>query len=358
MIDPKLLAILESLKASEDFGVVHRKGCEEKFKQEHKKPYFKGPGRCPVCEAKSDLWLPGAEQITRGMDCQFGEPMIAQDVMDAAKDIDYVWVAFRVPIIDSQTGECIGYGVGARSLIDSAGNANTMLKMAKKSAIIDAVKSTFALSSYFTQDVQDVETAGEVTATPKSAGPAPASPPPAPSAPVAPQPPSRPVAASDPAPAPTPPRPVAPTPPRPADQAQPAPPTPPRVPAAAVAPSAPAAPAPPMSVMVQRNAGVRADQAQDWPLPLMTFARYVGMFAISDPEAETILRLVGWDGGPVSTGYYAGAASLLHRGFNAVCQTQGYTAEDIKAWTLEDCHAKVYVPWAEAAGAVAQGPTA
>lgn len=93
-------------------------------------------------------------------------------------------------------------------------------------------------------------------------------------------------------------------------------------------------------------------------MPLMSFAKYVGLFAITDPEAEAVLRLVGWQGGIVSTGYYASAASRLHRGLNAFMRAHGLTAESVRALPLAECHDKIFEPWLASEAAAPQGPTA
>lgn len=69
-------------------------------------------------------------------------------------------------VILRSSGEIVGSGVGSASTMESKyirnprDAQNTVLKMAKKRAIVDATLSTFALSDRFTQDVEDtVDTA-------------------------------------------------------------------------------------------------------------------------------------------------------------------------------------------------------
>ena len=57
----------------------------------------------------------------------------------------------------TRNGEVVGEGRGARSLKKDGGDANKAIKMAEKSALIDAVLRTGALSEVYTQDVEDLQ---------------------------------------------------------------------------------------------------------------------------------------------------------------------------------------------------------
>lgn len=73
----------------------------------------------------------------------------------------------RAKVIRNITGEVVGTGVGACSTMEGKyiqsprDSENTVLKMSKKRAIVDAVKSTFGLSARFSQDFGDPDAAGE-----------------------------------------------------------------------------------------------------------------------------------------------------------------------------------------------------
>ena len=54
-------------------------------------------------------------------------------------------------------GQLVGEGRGARDMQKDGGDANKALKMAQKSAQIDAVLRTGALSDFFTQDIEDMK---------------------------------------------------------------------------------------------------------------------------------------------------------------------------------------------------------
>ena len=52
----------------------------------------------------------------------------------------------------------IGEGRGARSLIQDKGDVNKAIKMASKSAFVDAVLRSSGLSDFYTQDLEDIKT--------------------------------------------------------------------------------------------------------------------------------------------------------------------------------------------------------
>lgn len=68
----------------------------------------------------------------------------------------------------TRSGEIVGEGRGARSLKQDGGDINKALKMSEKSALIDAVLRTGALSDAFTQDLEEDAPAPEKPARPSS----------------------------------------------------------------------------------------------------------------------------------------------------------------------------------------------
>ena len=66
----------------------------------------------------------------------------------------------------TRSGEIVGEGRGARSLKQDGGDINKALKMSEKSALIDAVLRTGALSDAFTQDAEDLQEEPAKAATP------------------------------------------------------------------------------------------------------------------------------------------------------------------------------------------------
>ena len=66
-------------------------------------------------------------------------------------------VVFYVCTLMTRNGEVVGEGRGARSLKKDGGDANKAIKMSEKSALIDAVLRTGALSEVYTQDIEDLQ---------------------------------------------------------------------------------------------------------------------------------------------------------------------------------------------------------
>jgi len=62
-------------------------------------------------------------------------------------------VAFKCSLVN---GDFVGEGRGAASLSKNSGDPNKTLKMAQKSAFIDAVLRASGLSDFFTQDLEDM----------------------------------------------------------------------------------------------------------------------------------------------------------------------------------------------------------
>lgn len=57
----------------------------------------------------------------------------------------------------TKNGLLVGEGRGARDMMKDNGDANKAIKMAQKSAQIDAILRTGALSDFFTQDIEDMK---------------------------------------------------------------------------------------------------------------------------------------------------------------------------------------------------------
>lgn len=133
---------------------------------------------------KDTLLKPGAEQICIWFECR---PSL--DVLSEEHDDDKINVyekpvykngrkttateeaksqglhAFRVSckLLHRPTGQIVGEGLGSCSTMESKYISrpndceNTVLKMAKKRAFVDAVLTTFGLSDRFTQDMEDMD---------------------------------------------------------------------------------------------------------------------------------------------------------------------------------------------------------
>lgn len=120
---------------------------------------------------KPTLFKPGAEKLN----AIFGyAPMV--EISNRLEDWDKGFVAYevKVTLINKRTGQLEAEGVGScnsrerrYARQDAAGIANTVLKMAKKRALVDATLSATRASGLFTQDLEDLEQfAGAVQGAP------------------------------------------------------------------------------------------------------------------------------------------------------------------------------------------------
>ena len=91
-----------------------------------------------------------------------GSWIFQEKVSEAGISYGYYRYVVRTKIIRTDTGEVIGSGIGACSTAEAKyirqprDAENTVIKMAKKRALVDATLSTFALSERFTQDAEDI----------------------------------------------------------------------------------------------------------------------------------------------------------------------------------------------------------
>lgn len=112
---------------------------------------------------KPSLYKPGAEKPCLAFNL---EPRFERDVeMYTMLPNVANLIAFKCILIDRSTGGRVGEGRGS-SILGSRPNCsdpNAATKMAEKSAQIDAVLRTFALSGRFTQDVEDMKLHLKVT---------------------------------------------------------------------------------------------------------------------------------------------------------------------------------------------------
>ncbi|WP_174520718.1 hypothetical protein [Alicyclobacillus shizuokensis] len=133
--------VQKTLKAKHDYGVI--------------------PGT-----EKPTLLKPGAEKILMLMGLSS-----SYEVVDKVQDYDGGFFAFTVRCLLSRNGLLITEGVGhantrekrytshkeGKSPPDPYTLANTVLKMAKKRALVDAALTVASLSDIFTQDLEDID---------------------------------------------------------------------------------------------------------------------------------------------------------------------------------------------------------
>ncbi len=120
-------------------------------------------GRIPTRHglSKPSLWKPGAEKICGMLGVTVHFPTLHDYEQAALRGAKIENVIIRCELRDSN-GRVVADGVGARRVSQDGGDLNKTLKMAEKSAHIDATLRMAGLSEVFTQDLEDM--AGEAKA--------------------------------------------------------------------------------------------------------------------------------------------------------------------------------------------------
>ncbi|MDR5875113.1 hypothetical protein [Vreelandella gomseomensis] len=111
--------------------------------------------RNPAHFSKPSLFKPGAEKICGMLGVTIHYPTLSDYEAAALQGVGLAHVIMRCEIRDA-TGNVVADGVGARSLRQDSGDLNKSLKMAEKSAHIDATLRMAGLSEVFTQDLEDM----------------------------------------------------------------------------------------------------------------------------------------------------------------------------------------------------------
>lgn len=141
-----------SLVDGVDYGRIHTK---KKAECPHRGPPGCTPEKEPYHWSKNTLFKPGAEKICGMLGVNPTFPTIKDYEQAALAGTPIESIILRCHIL-SQDGAVIADGVGARSVAQDYGNLNTALKMACKSAHIDATLRMAGLSEIFTQDLEDI----------------------------------------------------------------------------------------------------------------------------------------------------------------------------------------------------------
>lgn len=105
--------------------------------------------------SKPSLWKPGAEKICGMLGVTACFPSLRDYEQAALSGVALEHIIIRCELRDA-AGRVVAEGVGARSLRQDNGDLNKVLKMAEKSAMIDATLRMAGLSEIFTQDLEDV----------------------------------------------------------------------------------------------------------------------------------------------------------------------------------------------------------
>lgn len=129
--------------------------------------------------SKPSLWKPGAEKICGMLGVVAAFPTLHDYEQAALHGVKLEHVVIRCELRDA-SGRVVADGVGARSLRQDGGDLNKALKMAEKSAHIDATLRMAGLSEVFTQDIEDMVADGRIEAAEPAPQPARSVQPPAP----------------------------------------------------------------------------------------------------------------------------------------------------------------------------------
>lgn len=140
-----------SLVDGVDFGRIHAVG--------KNRCRLAAQGRASECKdpshwSKAGLFKPGAEKICGMLGLTVHFPTLRDYEGAALEGVELRQIIMRCEIRDA-AGNVVADGVGARSLKQDHGDINKALKMAEKSAHIDATLRLAGLSEVFTQDIEE-----------------------------------------------------------------------------------------------------------------------------------------------------------------------------------------------------------
>lgn len=145
--DALLNWIRSQLEKGVDFGPIHVVG---------KNKCDKGKW-CdnPSHFSKPSLFKPGAEKIVGILGLSPRFPTLEQYEAACIAGTTINQIILRCELVDT-SGRVVGAGIGARFVSQDSGDLNKALKMAKKSAYIDATITGAGLSEEYTLDLEDM----------------------------------------------------------------------------------------------------------------------------------------------------------------------------------------------------------
>jgi hypothetical protein len=156
--------ISDNLVQGTDFGRIHVVGKD--------KCSYAKEGRAHECTnkyhwSKPSLWKPGAEKICGmlGLIPRFPNLNEYENAVLRGEDIKVIILKCE---LHTPSGFVAAEGTGARRIAQDNGDINKSLKMAEKSAHIDATLRVAGLSEIFTQDIEDMAGNGQVSTQPDS----------------------------------------------------------------------------------------------------------------------------------------------------------------------------------------------
>jgi hypothetical protein len=139
--------IRSALVSGVDFGPIHTMSKDKCSAGK----YCKNPRHF----SKPVLFKPGSEKICGMLGVTPSFPTL-KDYEDAAlRGVQIKTIVLRCEM-QSASGQLVAFGVGARNVEKDYGDLNKSLKMASKSAMIDATLRMGGLSELFTQDLDDM----------------------------------------------------------------------------------------------------------------------------------------------------------------------------------------------------------
>jgi hypothetical protein len=144
--------IQSNLQASIDYGQIHFVGKD--------KCRLVADGRVHECLdprhwSKPSLWKPGAEKICGMLGLIPRFPNLAEYEKAALGTVDVKVIILKCEL-HTGNGFVAAEGTGARRVDQDRGDINKSLKMAVKSAHIDATLRVAGISELFTQDIEDM----------------------------------------------------------------------------------------------------------------------------------------------------------------------------------------------------------
>jgi hypothetical protein len=110
----------------------------------------------PAHFSKASLFKPGAEKICGMLGVTVRYPTLADYEKAALTGAQLSQIIIRCEIVDASS-RVVADGIGARVISQDYGDINKSLKMAEKSAHIDATLRMAGLSEIFTQDIEDMQ---------------------------------------------------------------------------------------------------------------------------------------------------------------------------------------------------------
>jgi hypothetical protein len=108
-----------------------------------------------IIQGRKSMAKGGAEKIASifGWTATFTKDQDATEAFSTLKDAGIICFICNL----EKAGQQVGQGRGAAALAKNGGDPNKTLKMAQKSAFIDAVIRASGLSDFYTQDLEDME---------------------------------------------------------------------------------------------------------------------------------------------------------------------------------------------------------